>query len=152
MENWIITNRWEYSLFVGCWRVHFGKTLKLTTLVNWKYHYHMLVSSECSIEFLLFVSSCCCPFVMSLRDIDILIVRAFDHKIFCLRSQKLLKLIIFQILRFSVNNFFPYKKFVNKHLKTKSLLTTPSNVLPLHRKQTFPPIIWIFTEGEGDGM
>ena len=27
----------------------------------------------------------------------------------------------------------------------------PSNVLPLHLKQTFPPIIWIFTEGEGDG-
>ena len=25
----------------------------------------------------------------------------------------------------------------------------PSNVLPLHLKQTFPPIIWIFTEGEG---
>ena len=28
----------------------------------------------------------------------------------------------------------------------------PSNVLPLHLKQTSPPIIWIFTEGEGDGM
>ena len=39
---------------------------------------------------------------------------------------------------------------VNKLLKTKSLLTRPSNVLPLHLKQTFPPIIWIFTEGEGD--
>ena len=26
------------------------------------------------------------------------------------------------------------------------------NVLPLHLKQTFPPIIWIFTEGEGDGI
>ena len=24
----------------------------------------------------------------------------------------------------------------------------PSSVLPLHLKQTFPPIIWIFTEGE----
>ena len=24
-----------------------------------------------------------------------------------------------------------------------------SNVLPLHLKQTFPPIIWIYTEGEG---
>ena len=33
----------------------------------------------------------------------------------------------------------------------KSLLTRPGNVLPLHLKQTFPPIIWIFTEGEGDG-
>jgi hypothetical protein len=33
-----------------------------------------------------------------------------------------------------------------------SLLTTPSNVLPLHLKQTFRPIIWIFTEGEGYGI
>ena len=32
---------------------------------------------------------------------------------------------------------------VNKLLKTK---TTQSNVLPLQLKQTFPPIIWIFTE------
>jgi len=32
----------------------------------------------------------------------------------------------------------------------KSLLTMSSNVLPLNLKQTFPPIIWIFTEGEGD--
>ena len=38
---------------------------------------------------------------------------------------------------------------VNKLLKTKSLLTTPSSLLPLHLKQTFPPIIWIFTEGDG---
>ena len=30
---------------------------------------------------------------------------------------------------------------VNKLLKTKSLLISPSNVLPLHLKQTFPPII-----------
>ena len=28
----------------------------------------------------------------------------------------------------------------------------PSNVLPLHLKETFPPIIWIFAEGEGDGI
>ena len=32
----------------------------------------------------------------------------------------------------------------------QSLLTMPSNVLPLHLKQTFPSIIWIFTEGESD--
>ena len=32
----------------------------------------------------------------------------------------------------------------------KILLTTSSNVLPLDVKQTFPPIIWIFNEGEGD--
>ena len=37
-----------------------------------------------------------------------------------------------------------------KFLNTKSLLTMPSSVLPLHFKQTFPTIIWIFTEGEGD--
>ena len=41
---------------------------------------------------------------------------------------------------------------VNKLLKAKSLLTTPSDVLPLYLKQTFPLIIWIFTEGEGDEM
>ena len=38
----------------------------------------------------------------------------------------------------------------NKPFVFKSLLTRPSNVWPLHLKQTFPPIIWIFTEGEGD--
>ena len=37
---------------------------------------------------------------------------------------------------------------VNKPLNTKSLLTMPSNVLPLRLKQTFLPIIWIFTEGD----
>ena len=25
-------------------------------------------------------------------------------------------------------------------------------ILPLHLKQTFPPVIWIFTEGGGDGI
>ena len=39
---------------------------------------------------------------------------------------------------------------VNKLLKTKSLLSLSSNVLPYYRKETFTPIIWIFTEGEGD--
>ena len=39
---------------------------------------------------------------------------------------------------------------VNKLFVFKALLTTPSNVLPLHLKQIFPPMIWIFTEGEGD--
>ena len=38
---------------------------------------------------------------------------------------------------------------VNKLLKTKSFLATPSNVLPVCFMQTFPPIIWIFTEGDG---
>ena len=40
--------------------------------------------------------------------------------------------------------------FVNKLFVLKSLLIMPSNVLPLHLKQTFLPII--FTEGEGDGI
>ena len=40
---------------------------------------------------------------------------------------------------------------VNK-LFFKSLLITPSNVLPLHLKQTFPAIIWIFTVCKGDEM
>ena len=39
---------------------------------------------------------------------------------------------------------------MNKLFVFKSLLTMPSNVLPLRFKQTLPPIIWIFTEGEGD--
>ena len=37
-------------------------------------------------------------------------------------------------------------------LGEKSLLTMLSNVLHLHLKQTFLPIIWIFTEDEGDGI
>ena len=41
---------------------------------------------------------------------------------------------------------------VDKLYDFKSLLTMLSIVLPLHLKQTFPPIIWIFTEGEGDGI
>ena len=34
----------------------------------------------------------------------------------------------------------------------KSLLTAPSNVLPLHPKPIFPPIIWSFTEDGGDSI
>ena len=41
---------------------------------------------------------------------------------------------------------------VNKLFVFNSLLTTPWNILPLHIKKTFLPIIWIFTEGEGDGI
>ena len=41
---------------------------------------------------------------------------------------------------------------VNQLFVFKSLFTKPSNVLPLHLNQTFPPIIWIFTEGEGDAI
>ena len=37
---------------------------------------------------------------------------------------------------------FCFQKFVDN----------PGNVLPLHLKQTFPPLIWIFTEGEGNGI
>ena len=39
---------------------------------------------------------------------------------------------------------------VNKLLVFKSLLTKTYNVLPLHLKQTFRPLI--FNEGEGDGI
>ena len=38
---------------------------------------------------------------------------------------------------------------INKLFVFKSLLTMPSNVLLLHLKHTLPPIIWIFTEGDG---
>ena len=41
---------------------------------------------------------------------------------------------------------------VNKLFVFKSLLTMPSNVLPLLLKPTFLPIIWIFTEVEEDGI
>ena len=41
---------------------------------------------------------------------------------------------------------------VNKLFVFKSLVTMPSNVLPLHLKQTFPPIIWIFNADEDDGI
>ena len=41
---------------------------------------------------------------------------------------------------------------VNKLCVFKSLLTSPSNGLPHYLKKTFPSIIWIFTEGEGDGI
>ena len=41
---------------------------------------------------------------------------------------------------------------INKLFKIKSLFTMPSNVWPLHLKQTFPSIFWIFTEDEGDGI
>ena len=41
---------------------------------------------------------------------------------------------------------------VNKLFVFKTMLTTPSNVLPLHLKQTFSHVIWIFTECEGDGI
>ena len=39
---------------------------------------------------------------------------------------------------------------VNKLFVFEFLFTTPSNILPLHLKHTFLPIIWVFTEGEGD--
>ena len=39
----------------------------------------------------------------------------------------------------------------NKLFVLKCLLTRPSKVLPVHLKQTFRPMIWIFTESKGDG-
>ena len=41
---------------------------------------------------------------------------------------------------------------VNKLFVFKSFFTEPSNVLPLHLKQAFLHIFWIFTEVEGDGI
>ena len=41
------------------------------------------------------------------------------------------------------------RKKAKRCFVSESLLTTPSNVLPLHLKQTFSPIISIFTEGDG---
>ena len=38
---------------------------------------------------------------------------------------------------------------INKLFVFKSLLTTPSNFLPLHLEQTFPPVTRVFTEGVG---
>jgi hypothetical protein len=43
-------------------------------------------------------------------------------------------------------------RVINKLLKTRNLLTSPSNVLPLHLKQIFLPVIPIFTKGEDDGI
>ena len=39
---------------------------------------------------------------------------------------------------------------ISKNFVFKKLLTVHSNVLPLHHKQSFLPIAWIFTKGEGD--
>ena len=41
---------------------------------------------------------------------------------------------------------------VNKLFVFKSLLTMSNNLLLIHLKQTFPLIIWIFIESEGDGI
>ena len=41
---------------------------------------------------------------------------------------------------------------VNKLLKTRILLKLPCNVLLYYLRETFPPIIRIFTDGEGDGI
>ena len=41
-----------------------------------------------------------------------------------------------------VNNFFCFQKFVDN----------AQHYLALHLKPTFPPIIWIFPEGEDDGI
>ena len=48
--------------------------------------------------------------------------------------------------------YWKQKADANKLFVFNILLTMPSNVLPLHLKQTFPPIIWIFTESESDGI
>ena len=42
------------------------------------------------------------------------------------------------------------KHDVNKLIVFKNLFTKKRNILPLHLRKTFLPIIWIFTEVEGD--
>ena len=42
-----------------------------------------------------------------------------------------------------------YLALVGAEQETKKIVDSTSNVLPLHLKQTFPPTIWIFTEGDG---
>ena len=57
-----------------------------------------------------------------------------------------------QIIHYVQKRYVPCWALSTNFWKQKILLTSPSNILPLHLKQTFPPIIWIFTEGEGDGI
>ena len=58
-----------------------------------------------------------------------------------------------KILKSSLNSISsPSLKIQIMAGKFKSFLTRPSIVLPLHLKQTFPSIIWIFTKSEGDGI
>ena len=53
----------------------------------------------------------------------------------------------------STNFLFCFASLYYIFFVFKSFLTMPSNVLPLHLNQTFPPLILIFTEGgEGDGI
>ena len=52
---------------------------------------------------------------------------------------------------FSFFFFLFFQQNIDGHCP-KSLWTAPSNVLPLHFKPTFPPLVWIFTEDEGDGI
>ena len=52
------------------------------------------------------------------------------------------------VRRLNLKDWGNQAKHCNNLFVFKILLTTPSNVLPLHLKQTFQPIIWIFTEGD----
>ena len=65
---------------------------------------------------------------------------------FCTNTQKS------QVKKFLQSENFKVEKIQEDSLDfvLKSLLTTPINVLPYYLKQTFPPIIWIFTQGEED--
>ena len=53
-------------------------------------------------------------------------------------------------MNFSENLNFKVEKILKGNLDPILSSSTPINVLPLHLKQTFPPII--FMKGEGDGL
>ena len=61
-------------------------------------------------------------------------------------------MLIVKVKKFGVDWYIPYEMAADSAKGGLIGLTMPSNVLLLRLKQTFPPIIWIFTEGEGDGI
>ena len=71
-------------------------------------------------------------------------------KIVRIRSHHLHQQWKFKLLarKFTWGNKATGNRYQHKLFVFKSLLKTPINVLP----QTFPLMIWIFTEGEGDGI
>ena len=79
----------------------------------------------------------------------------FPYKL-CVRVEKILKGSLDLIPSPSRNPehliFLAKLCVVNKICTKLFVLTTPSNFLTLNLKPTFRPVIWIFTEDEGDGI
>ena len=46
----------------------------------------------------------------------------------------------------------PLVEHCQQAFESKKFVEITSNVLPYSLKEAFPPIIWLFTEGEGDGI